>query len=100
MSLSKEERQVWNELERTLADDLPQTDFTMVMGHGPVLPPSSVRRVLLLFVVLVGGVFLFVMGALAHLLSMAVAGLVLICVATHYLQRSGTTRVREHGSED
>lgn len=88
MSLSKTERQVWNELERSLADDLPQTKVVEIDGDywAPVISWSALR-VLWLSVVLVAGVTALIGGAFAHLPPLALTGLVIACIAAHCLHQ-------------
>ncbi|MEG9247876.1 DUF3040 domain-containing protein [Arthrobacter sp. Soc17.1.1.1] len=99
VSLSKHERQVWNELERVLADDLPFTSA----GARPPLPHSSAgflppgfHRIALLITALMTGVWLLIIGALAHLFLLAVTGLIVICVAVDRLQRTAPGRTGPH----
>ncbi|MHA7145138.1 DUF3040 domain-containing protein [Arthrobacter sp. TmT3-37] len=93
MSLSKHERQAWEEIERVLADDLPYThtdlDTTMVEQLTEDFLPAAVGRTLILITVLTVGVWLLIIGALAQLLPMAVGSLIIICVAVDRLHRPG-----------
>lgn len=91
MTLSRKERQAWNELERILADELPHMPASDVilaarLASTGILPPA-LRRTLTLIAILIVGAWLLILGALAHLLPMAVTGLIIICVAADRLQR-------------
>ncbi|MEG9247866.1 DUF3040 domain-containing protein [Arthrobacter sp. Soc17.1.1.1] len=91
MTLSRQERQAWNELERILADELPYTPASAVaMTAGPtstgILPPA-LSRALILITILAVGAWLLILGALAQLLPMALTGLIVVCVAADRLQR-------------
>lgn len=94
MSLSKHERQAWEELERVLADDLPytQTDMRNTTAEHSLAAflPQRVGRTLSLTTLLIGGASLLIVGALAQLLPMALTGLIILCVATDRLYRPST----------
>lgn len=91
MSLSKQERQAWNELERVLAEDLP---YTYSQKPGVLIPdpssaylPPSFKRALILILALALGIWCLLLGAIAHLLPMALTGLGITCIAAHRLRR-------------
>ncbi|TKV26145.1 DUF3040 domain-containing protein [Arthrobacter sp. NamB2] len=94
MSLSKHERQAWEELERVLAGDLPYTHTdmrTMTPEHSSAaFLPRRVSRILILITLLIGGVSLLIVGALTQLLPMALTGLIILCVATDHLHSPST----------
>lgn len=91
MSLSKAELRVWNELERALADDLPQTDVVDIKGeHWAPAISSSTPRLLWLSMALIAGVTALIGGAFAYQLPLALTGFVIACIAAHCLTRTGS----------
>ncbi|MEG9250043.1 DUF3040 domain-containing protein [Arthrobacter sp. Soc17.1.1.1] len=88
MSLSEAERQVWNELERTLADDLPQTKVVETNEDywAPIIS-SLALRVLWLSAALVAGVIALIGGVFAYQLPLALTGLIIACIAAHCLHQ-------------
>lgn len=91
MTLSQQERKAWNELERILADELPRppaSDVTLTADPTSTgLLSPALRRTLILSTVLTVGAWLLVLGTLAHLLPMALTGLIVVCVAADRMHR-------------